>query len=105
MLEATQTQPVLGHMVAFIQTARLKGEHAVGSEHILWVDVSGITKSQAHLTACVEGDEIEIDRNPQPVSGEAGKKGPVTYHAVIVRTPQGWKTRFQTTVDGPCALS
>jgi hypothetical protein len=105
-LAATMTNPLLGDVITHLFAWHEAGDVAVGVDRVVQVSVGPITKAQAMVTACVIGDEIEVDgQTGTPLPGEPGRKGPVTYHVVMVNTPQGWKAQEQKGIDGPCASS
>lgn len=106
MLAATHTGPQLSRVVANLRADRLNGWIGVGTDHIRSIDVTEVAGRTARVTACMEGDEIEVDASTmKPVPGVPGQKGPVSFHALMTRTSGGWKIEQQSAVEGPCTSS
>lgn len=105
MLAATHVQPQLGRLVANLETYRLNGWIGVGSDKVLHVTVSDVGNGRADVTGCINGNEIEVSTSDgRPAPGFPGEKGPVTFHALMVRTAAGWEIAQQTATEGPCPV-
>ncbi|HXW35589.1 MAG TPA: hypothetical protein VEJ87_13505 [Acidimicrobiales bacterium] len=106
MLAATHAEPQLGVIVASVAWYRANGWVGIGTDRILRISVSDVANGRANVTACIDGEEIEVNAvNGHPAPGIPGEAGPTTFRALMIQTPSGWKIEQQTATEEACPWS
>lgn len=102
-LAGTFLEPLLSDVQGTLRGMQAHAEVAVGTDQIAWVKVVSVSSSKASILACVQGDELVVERsNNRPVSGPLGEAGPESARAMLVKTLAGWEVSEQTVTEGPC---